>query len=270
MTTINHIVLEKRNDGIAVLTLNRPDSLNSFSHNMIQGWYEALQEFKNDKNMKVLIVTATGKAFSAGGDIKALSKGEGFIGEPEEDLWSDAVKRKSALWDNIQKIPLLLEEIDKPVIACMNGDAIGAGLDMALMCDLRFCSESARLGEGYIHLGLVPGDGGSYFLPKIVGEPKALELLWTGERIKANEAKQIGMVDYVYPADQVLDKTLQFAQVLCSKPQNALRMIKRLVKNHDKLSLRTHLDMVSSHMAVVTDTHEYMTLLEEMKTKSKK
>jgi enoyl-CoA hydratase/carnithine racemase len=265
-----HIVLEKREDGIAVLTLNRPESLNSFSHNMISGWYDALQDFKNDVEMKVLILTATGKAFSAGGDIKALSKGEGFIGEPEVDLWSDAVKRKSALWENIQKIPLLLEEIDKPVIACINGDAIGAGLDMALMCDLRFCADTARLGEGYIHLGLVPGDGGSYFLPKIVGESKALELLWTGERVSATDAKQIGMVDYVYPANEVFEKTLKFAQILCSKPQNALRMIKRLVKNHDKISLRTHLDLVSSHMAVVTDTHEYVTLLEAMKSKSKK
>ncbi|WP_246939311.1 enoyl-CoA hydratase/isomerase family protein [Bacillus pinisoli] len=267
MENSKHIVFESREEGIAVLTLNRPEALNSFSHDMISSWYDALNEFKNDKKMKVLIVTATGKAFSAGGDIKALSKGEGFIGEPEEDLWSDAVKRKAALWENIQKIPLLLEEIDKPVIACINGDAIGAGLDMALMCDLRFCADTARLGEGYIHLGLVPGDGGSYFLPKIVGESKALELLWTGDRINADEAKLIGMVDYVYPADEVLEKTIQFAQVLCSKPQNALRMIKRLVKNHDKISLRTHLDMVSSHMAVVTDTHEYVTLLEKMKTK---
>jgi enoyl-CoA hydratase/carnithine racemase len=266
----NHIVFERRTDELAVLRLNRPDYLNSFSHEMIAGWYKALVEFKEDKNLKVLILTGTGKAFSAGGDIKALSKGDGFIGEPKEDLWSDAVKRKAALWENIQKIPLLLEEIDKPVIACLNGDAIGAGLDMTLMCDIRFCADTARLGEGYIHLGLAPGDGGSYFLPKIVGESKALELLWTGERINAAEAKNIGMVDYVYPADEVFEKALQFADVLCSKPQNALRMIKRLVKNHDKISLRNHLDMVSSHMAVVTDTHEYMSLLEQMKANKNK
>jgi enoyl-CoA hydratase/carnithine racemase len=265
----NHIVFENITKEIAVLKLNRPDYLNSFSHEMISDWYKALVEFKESKELKVLILTGRGKAFSAGGDIKALSKGDGFIGDPKEDLWSDAVKRKASLWENIQKIPLLIEEIDKPVLACMNGDAIGAGLDMALMCDLRFCADQARLGEGYIHLGLVPGDGGGYFLPKIVGEAKALELLWTGKRLDAESALEIGLVDYVYPENEVFEKTLEFAHVLCSKPQNAIRMIKRLVKNHDKISLRNHLDMVSSHMAVVTDIHEYMTLLEEMKKNRK-
>lgn len=265
MTDNKHIIFEKRNDGIAILTLNRPDFLNSFSHEMITEWYKALQEFKENDNLKVLVLTGNGKAFSAGGDIKALSKGEGFIGDPKEDLWSDAIKRKEALWKNIQKIPLILEEIDKPVIACINGDAIGAGLDMALMCDIRFCTENARLAEGYIHLGLVPGDGGGYFLPKIVGVSKALEMLWTGERLNSSQALEIGLVDYVYSEDEVLEKTIDLAKVLCSKPQTALGMIKRLVKNHNKVSLSTHLDMASSHMAVVTDTHEYMDLLKQMK-----
>jgi enoyl-CoA hydratase/carnithine racemase len=264
-----HVVFETISEEVAILRLNRPDFLNSFSHEMISDWYKALVEFKESDVLKVLILTGTGRAFSAGGDIKALANGDGFIGDPKEDLWSDAIKRKAALWENIQKIPLLLEEIDKPVIACINGDAIGAGLDMALMCDLRFCADHARLGEGYIHLGLAPGDGGAYFLPKIVGEAKALELLWTGERISAAEAQNIGMVDYVYPTDEVFEKALNFANVLCSKPQNALRIIKRLVKNHDKVSLRNHMDMVSSHMAVVTDNHEYMNLLKQVK-KSRK
>jgi enoyl-CoA hydratase/carnithine racemase len=269
MTTNKHILFEKREDGIAVLTLNRPDFLNSFSHEMITDWYNALVEFDENDELSVLIVTANGKAFSAGGDIKALSKGEGFVGEPKEDLWSDAVKRKKSLWNNIQKIPLKLEQIDKPVLACINGAAIGAGLDMALMCDIRFCAEHAKLGEGYIHLGLVPGDGGGYFLPKIVGVPKALELLWTGDRIKSDEAIRIGLVDYVYPADKVFDQTLEFAKKLSSKPQNALRMTKRLVRSHNNVSLSTHLDMASSHMAVVTDTHEYLDLLEQMKNSKK-
>ncbi|RFU62794.1 enoyl-CoA hydratase [Peribacillus saganii] len=264
-----HIIFEHHSEEVAVLRINRPEYLNSFSHEMIIDWYNALLEFKEDNRLKVLILTGTGKAFSAGGDIKALSSGDGFIGEAKEDLWSNAVKRKASLWENIQKIPMLLEEIDKPVIACINGDAIGAGLDMALMCDMRFCASQARLGEGYIHLGLVPGDGGSYFLPKIVGVSKALELLWTGERINAQAAMDLGLVDYVYPAEELFEKTVEFANVLCEKPQNALKMIKRLVKNHDKISLRNHLDMVSSHMAVVTDTHEYIELLKQMKSSKK-
>jgi enoyl-CoA hydratase/carnithine racemase len=261
------ILFEKRDDGIAVLTINRPEFLNSFSHAMIDGWYQSLQEFKQNDDLRVLVVTGEGKAFSAGGDIKALAGGQGFIGEPKEDLWSDAVKRKEALWSHIQRIPLILEEIDKPVLACINGDAIGAGLDMALMCDLRFCADSARMGEGYIHLGLVPGDGGAYFLPKIVGKNKALEMLWTGRRLSASEALEIGLVDYVCPREEVLEQTLSYAAMLASKPQNALRMIKRLVQQHDKMPLRAHLDMVSSHMAVVTDTGEYLKLLEDMKKK---
>jgi enoyl-CoA hydratase/carnithine racemase len=269
MTENSHVTFERRDDGIAILTLNRPNYLNSFSHKMINEWYMALQDFKGNESLKVLIVTGTGKAFSAGGDIKALAKGDGFIGEPEEDLWSNAIKRKESLWGNIQKIPLLLEEIDKPVLACLNGDAIGAGLDMALMCDIRFCAAQAKLGEGYIHIGLVPGDGGGYFLPKLVGVSKALEMLWTGKIISAAKALEIGLVDSVYHQDEVLDKTIEFATLLASKPQNALRMTKRLVKNHNKVDLRTHLDMVSSHMAVVTDTHEYIELLEQMKKNRK-
>jgi enoyl-CoA hydratase/carnithine racemase len=261
------ILFEKTDNGIAILTINRPQFLNSFSHAMIDGWYQSLQEFKNNDNLSVLVVTGEGKAFSAGGDIKALAEGHGFIGEPKRDLWSNAVKRKESLWNNIQRIPLILEEIDKPVLACINGDAIGAGLDMALMCDIRFCADNARLGEGYIHLGLVPGDGGAYFLPKIVGKSKALELLWTGRRFSASEALDIGLIDYVYPREEVLEQTLTLAATLATKPQNALRIIKRLVQQHDKLPLRTHLDMVSSHMAVVTDTNEYLELLESMKKK---
>lgn len=265
MADNRHILFEKRNDGIAVLTLNRPDFLNSFSHEMIMDWYNALAEFKEDDGLKVLILTANGKAFCAGGDIKALAKGDGFFSDPKGDYWSDAVKRKDSLWRNIQKIPLILEQIDKPVLACINGDAIGAGLDMALMCDIRFCAEQARLGEGYIHLGLVPGDGAGYFLPKIVGMSKALEMLWTGERLNAGQALKIGLIDYVYSADEVFEKTLDLAKVLCSKPQTALRMMKRLVKNHNNVNLSSHFDMVSSHMAVVTDTREYLDLLEQIK-----
>ncbi|MRG84904.1 enoyl-CoA hydratase/isomerase family protein [Salinibacillus xinjiangensis] len=263
--TDRHILFETRDDGIAVLTLNRPDFLNSFSHEMISDWHRYLIEFDENPDLNVLIVTAKGRAFSAGGDIKALAKGEGFIGEPKEDLWSNAFKRKEALWGNIQKIALKMEEIDKPVLSCINGAAIGAGLDMALMCDIRFCAEHAKLGEGYINLGLVPGDGGGYFLPKLVGIPKALEMLWTGDRIKTEEALRIGLVDYVYPAEEIFDRTMDFANVLNSKPQQTVRMMKRLVKSHHKVDLRTHLDMVSSHMAVVTDTNEYIELLEQMK-----
>src|SRR5699024_7820789 len=128
-----------------------------------------------------------GKAFCAGGDIKSMQSNEGFIHKSKEfehlELQKRGLDRKNSLWKYIQRIPLLLQEIDIPVIAAVNGYAIGAGLDMALMCDIRFISKNAKISASYINLGLVPGDGGAYFCPKIVGMEHAYEILGTCRRI---------------------------------------------------------------------------------------
>jgi enoyl-CoA hydratase/carnithine racemase len=248
------------NDGIATITLNRPDSLNAFSVNMIEKWISALTEVRDNDQIRVMVLTGNGKAFCAGGDIKALKNKEGFLnkeGYKDIDLSSTGLSRKNSLWKYVQRIPLLMEEIDKPTIAAINGDAIGAGLDMTLQCDIRITSDKARLGEGYVKLGLVPGDGGGYFLPRIIGLDKALEMLWTGKIIGAEEAKNIGLVTHVYPHEQFLVEAYRLAEKLARGPQQAIRLIKRTVQQGLKTDLRTSLDSVSTFMALVTEHPDY-------------
>ncbi|MCP3740405.1 enoyl-CoA hydratase/isomerase family protein [Rossellomorea sp. BNER] len=247
-------------DGIATITLNRPDARNAFSMQMIELWIQALQEVRDQNDIRVLILTGNGKSFCAGGDIKAMKSGNGFLdlsGYEEEDFSSSSLQRKNSLWKHVQRIPLLMEEIDKPTIAAVNGDAIGAGLDMALQCDLRISSDQARFGEGYVKVGIVPGDGGGYYLPRIIGIDKALDLLWSGRIIDASEASTIGLITRMVSHEELMLETEALARRFANGPQQAIRLIKRTVYQGLKTDLRTSLDMVSSFMGIVTEHPDY-------------
>lgn len=152
-----------------------------------------------------------------------------------------------------------------------NGSAFCAGLDMALMCDIRYCSDQARLGEGYVKAGIVPGDGGGYYLPRIVGVDKALEMLWTGKILTASEAKEIGLVSHVVPHNQLWENVLDFANQLTLAPQEVIRMTKRIVYQSLTLNLKQSLDMVSSLMAIAVHHPDYteavMAMMEKRKPK---
>ena len=147
--------------------------------------------------------------------------------------------------------------MDKPVIAAINGVAVGAGLDMALMADIRTMADTAKVSEGYVKVGLVPGDGGAYFLPRLVGEAKALELLWTGNFINAEEALKCGLVNQVYPQEEFMEKTLELAKQIANGPQVAIRMTKRAVKQSLKMDLESSLDLISSHFAIIKETEDH-------------
>jgi 2-(1,2-epoxy-1,2-dihydrophenyl)acetyl-CoA isomerase len=147
--------------------------------------------------------------------------------------------------------------MDKPVIAMVNGLAVGAGMGMSVMCDVRIAAESARFSTGYVRVGLVPGDGDTYFLPRLVGAAKALELLWTADFIEAPEAHRLGIVQRVVPDAQLREATYAFARQVADGPQIPIRMIKRLVYQSLELDLRTHLDLVSSHMSIVRQTADH-------------
>jgi len=251
-------ILFEKKDGIATITLNRPEKMNAFTLAMIDQWVSFLEECQQDSSVKVIVLTGRGKAFCTGGDLELL----------ENTARSTPLASKNLIWKHIQKIPLLLwEEIDKPVIAAINGTAVGAGLDMALMCDLRFAAESAKFSEGYIKLGLVPGDGGAYFLPRLVGTAKALELLWTGDFIDAGEAQKLGLINRVYPDDKLLEETYKFAERLVKSPEVALRMIKRAVYQGLRMDLRAALDLISSHFAVSQFTEDHREGLKALKEK---
>ena len=233
-------------DKVATITLNRPDKLNAFTSPMIDAWARALAEAQADDDVNVIVVTGAGRAFCAGGDVARMREGK-----------PTPLENKNQLWQNIHRIPKTLETVDKPVIAMVNGLAVGAGMGMCLMCDVRIASDEARFSTGYVRVGLVPGDGDTYFLPRLVGAAKALELLWTADFIDAPEALRLGIVNRVVAAGDLAPEARAFAEQLANGPQIPIRMIKRHVYQSLRLDLRTHLDLVSSHMAVVRETADH-------------
>jgi enoyl-CoA hydratase/carnithine racemase len=235
-------------DKIATLTLNRPDKLNAFTSEMIGLWQKGLETAQNDDNVNVVIVTGAGRAFCSGGDVGRMRRD----GEAPQ-----ALDGKNSLWEGVHRVPKQLEQMDKPVIAMVNGLAVGAGMGMCVMCDVRIAAESARFSTGYVKVGLVPGDGDTFFLPRLVGPAKALELLWTADFIEAPQALDLGIVQRVVPDAQLKEATYAFAKQIADGPQVPIRMIKRLVYQSMKLDLRTHLDLVSSHMSIVRQTSDH-------------
>lgn len=229
-------------DGIARIVLNRPERMNAFTFGMIEAWHAALQQCRTDDAVRVVIVTGAGSAFCSGGDI--VEMGERLTQTPEQ--------RKNELFNRIERIPLALEDLDKPVIAAVNGVATGAGMDMALMCDMRFAAASARFAETYVRVGLVPGAGGAHFLPRLVGVAKALELFLTADFVDAQEALRIGLVNKVFPDDALMEEVEKIARRIAKAPPLTVRMIKRAIYQGMRNDLRSNLDLISSHYAVVT------------------
>jgi enoyl-CoA hydratase/carnithine racemase len=233
-------------DRIATITLNRPDKLNAFTGPMIDAWVAALAEAQRDDAVHVVVVTGAGRAFCTGGDVGRMG-----------DRVPSALDHKNQLWEHIHRVPRTLEAMDKPVIAMVNGLAVGAGMGMCVMCDVRFAAAEARFSTGYVKVGLVPGDGDTYFLPRLVGPAKALELLWTADFVDAEAALRLGIVNRVVPGAELAEATYAFARQVADGPQIPIRMIKRLVYQSLRLDLRTHLDLVSSHMAIVRQTADH-------------
>ena len=232
---------------VAVITLNRPKAKNAFSSEMIKLWRECLEKAKADDNVRVIVVTGKGDTFCSGGDIRDMADGK---------LKSWDMKR--FLWDGVHRIVLTLEDLDKPVIAAINGAAMGAGMDMAIMCDLRVCSDRAKLAESYIMMGLIPGDGGAYFLPRLTGVSKALELLLTGDVLTPEEALKMGIVNRVVPHEILMKETMKLAEKIAGRPPIAVRMMKRAVYQGLTSTLKSHLDYISSQMSLLSETEDHM------------
>ncbi len=240
-----HVLYEIKQH-VGIITLNRPEAKNAFSPEMISLWNRFLTEAGADENIRVIVVTGKGDTFCSGGDIKEMAEGKWMS-------WD----MKNLLWQGIHRIVLTLEDLDKPVIAAINGAAMGAGMDMAIMCDIRVCSEKAKLAEAYINMGLAPGDGGAYFLPRLVGISKALELLLTGDVLGAQEALQLGIVNRVVPHGHLMEETLHLAEKIGAKAPLAVRAIKRAVYQSQSMTLRGHLDYISSQMGLLSETRDH-------------
>jgi 2-(1,2-epoxy-1,2-dihydrophenyl)acetyl-CoA isomerase len=242
-----HELIETVTDRVATLTLNRPDRLNALSTAILDGLLEALPRLAADPGVAVVVLTGAGRGFCAGGDVKGMAEGSSQLGVP------DAVQRLRGRME----VSRLLHEIPKPTIAMVNGPAAGAGLAMALACDLRVASESARFITAFVKVGFSGDFGGSYFLSKLVGSGKARELYYTGESLDASQALALGMVNAVVPDFELLDATMALARRLAYGPRIALGLMKRNFNAAENGSLSELLDLEALHQVQTSKTEDH-------------
>jgi enoyl-CoA hydratase/carnithine racemase len=236
-----HTPLRIDTDGPTRLwTINLPEVGNAITaKGFIAAFEAAVDDANADSTIAAVILTGEGKIFSAGGNVKEMADREGMFG-------LDAINQRRAYADGIQRIPRALSRLEVPLIAAVNGPAIGAGCDLAMMCDIRIASERASFAESFVTLGLIPGDGGAWFLPRAIGYARAAELTFTGDRIDVATALEWGMVTHVVPHDELLDAARALADRIGKNPPHALRMAKRLLQESQSGSLESTLGMAAA------------------------
>ncbi|UKL00380.1 enoyl-CoA hydratase-related protein [Brevibacillus brevis] len=222
-------ILYEVSEGVAVVTLNRPDKFNAFTAVMNKEITDALKQAQKDADVRCIVLTGAGRAFNAGQDLGDVSR--------EGD-----VDYGGFLRDRYNPMILQFQKTEKPIIAAVNGVAAGAGMSVALACDIRLASEKASFVNAFVNIGLVPDSGGCYFLPRIVGIGKALELAMTGEKVSAEEALRIGLVNQVYPAESFMEDALAYARKLAFLPTKGIGLIKRTMYKGLELGLEETLE----------------------------
>ena len=235
---------------VARITLDRPTARNAYSEAMVESLVHAIDTAERDEAVRCIVLTGAGAAFSAGGDLKRMLHKDGmFAGGPAE------LRRRYV--DGIQRIPRRLTLAEKPVIAAVNGPAIGAGLDLACMCDLRLAARGAQFGSTFVKVGLVPGDGGAYFLARTIGFPRALELMLTGRLLDADEAERIGLVHRVVAPEDLLPAAHALAAELAALPPLALRLTKRAAYRSHDLDVDAALELAAAYQGMSQNTADH-------------
>jgi len=244
-------VLYEQDGPIVTLTLNDPKMRNPISErDMVEGIVDALERLNEDGSVRVAILTGAGKAFSSGGDLTKMR--DDFGPRAEKPHLTPRYYKFG-----IQRIPLAFEKLDVPIICAVNGPAIGAGLDLTCMCDMRIAAESAKFAESFVKVGIVPGDGGAWLLPRVVGFSKACEMAFTGDMLDAAEALACGLVSKVVPDDQLMDAAKALAQRIAVNPPHAVRMAKRLLLEGRHTRLDTLLEMSAAMQALTHATGDH-------------
>lgn len=237
--------------GIVTLTLNRPEMRNPITDpEVLDGLLAALERLENDPDARVAILTGAGKGFSSGGNIHAMQPGGNLnAGVP--------VRTRRNYTKGIQRLPLAFAALEVPVIAAVNGAAIGAGCDLTCMCDLRIAGESASFAESFVKLGLIAGDGGAWLLPRVIGFSKAAEMALTGDAITAQDALAHGLVSKVVPDAELLDAARALARRIAANPSHAVRMTKRLLWEGRRTDLASLLEMAAAMQALAHATGDH-------------
>jgi enoyl-CoA hydratase/carnithine racemase len=248
-------LLIERDGDVVTWTLNLPDLRNAISDvGIIDAIVDAVTATNNDQSIRAVILTGAGSAFSAGGNVKAMAAGEGLFGGAGHT-------QRIGYREGIQRIPRAMYSLEVPVIAAVNGPAVGAGCDLAMMCDLRVASSTAFFAESFVKLGIIPGDGGAWFLTRLVGAQRAAELTLTGRTITADEAKALGLLLEVVEPDQLMPAAKALATQMARKPPQALRYAKKLLKLAQRQQLEEHLDVCAAYQALCHKTEDHQEAL---------
>jgi enoyl-CoA hydratase/carnithine racemase len=248
VTMTDPLLLIERQGPIALLTLNDAATRNSLSPNLVSALISFLSGANADDGLACIVLTGAGDGFCSGGNVKEMVRGVEpmFTGTPQQ--------MQEAYRAGIQAVPRLFHSLDVPVIAAVNGAAIGAGCDLACMCDIRIASADAKFAESFLRVGLVPGDGGAWLLPRVVGYPRAVEMALTCRAIEAPEALTWGLVTHVVERDALIDTAMSMARTIAAFPPRSIRLNKRLMRQSLSLTLDECLELSAAYQAIVQHT----------------
>jgi len=237
-----------KENAIATITLNRPDKMNAFTPEMSDSLYRAVEDGAQDKSIRVIVLTGSGRAFCAGADVKAMAD---RFDVPEAQQRYDSARSGRV------SLHLLMQKCDKPIIGAINGVAVGGGLDLACACDVRIASDRARFAEVFVRRGMMPASGGTYFLPRLVGIDRALLMCWTGDMVDAREAERIGLVTMVVPHDELEIATMEMAEKLAKGPPLAIQRTKRAVYEGLEMNLEESLTYIGPIINELNQTEDH-------------
>lgn len=244
-------VLYERDEHVVILTLNQPDTRNALTDMaLVDAFVAACQRIKDELDVRCVIVTGAGTAFSSGGNLKHMRDRAGtFAG--------DALRVRDNYRRGIQRIPLALYNLEAPTIAAVNGPAYGAGCDLTLMCDIRIAASTAVFAENFVKVGIIPGDGGAWLLPRAIGLSRACEMAFTGEAIDAATAERWGLVSSVVEPGSLMDVARHLARRIAANPPGALRMTKRLIREGLHMRLDLLLELSAAFQGAVHQTRDH-------------
>lgn len=246
------LITVERRGKVAVLTINRPDAMNALGApgdgDQVAAACAAINA---DPSIRCVVLTGAGRAFSAGGDVKAMQARTGAFG-------GSGVEIREGYRGNIHRVVRAIYGLEVPSIAAVNGAAIGLGCDVACMTDIRIAAEEAKFGVTFLKLGLIPGDGGAWLLPRTIGMSRAAELLFTGDVIDAKTACDWGLVSKVVPQEGLMDAALDLANRVAEQPPHALRLAKTLLKQGQTASYDTLMEMSAAAQAIAHLTDDHM------------
>ncbi len=255
------LLVEQKGNSLWI-TLNRPDSSNAYSSAMVSALVEVVRQADIDPAIRAIVITGAGKNFCAGGDIKAMRGKTGmFAGESNE--------LRETYQSGIQQIPLTISQIRTPLIAMVNGAAVGAGCDLAAMCDLRIASTQAVFAETFAKVGLVPGDGGAFFLSRLVGHGKAMEMFLTCRNYSAEESLKMGLVNEVVLPEQLKIRTMEVVEEIVNLPPIAVQMTKKAIIHAYQSDLISHLELMAAYQGITQRSSDHFKALDGMIEKKK-